>query len=61
LIACPSCGVVAREYYPRNACLYVVAAAVVTDRDTHDGLMLPGLVKTAAQHFNVEHVAADKA
>jgi hypothetical protein len=22
LIACPSCGVVVREHYPRNACLY---------------------------------------
>jgi transposase len=38
----------------------VVAAAHVTDRDTHDSPILPQLSQTAAQHFNVEQISADK-
>ena len=39
----------------------VVTAAEITDRDTHDGPMMPGLVRTTAEHFQIEHVSADKA
>jgi len=38
----------------------VVAAAHVSDRDTHDSPILPQLALTAAQHFNVEQISADK-
>lgn len=38
----------------------VVVAAHVTDRDTHDSPILPQLAQTAAQHFNVEQISADK-
>lgn len=37
-----------------------MAAAHVTDRDTHDSPLLPGLVTATAQHFNVEQVSVDK-
>jgi transposase len=39
----------------------VVTAVEVTDRDQHDGPMMPGLVNKTAKHFNVEQVSADKA
>ena len=38
----------------------VVAAAYVSDRDTHDSPTLPQLAETTAQHFNVEQISADK-
>ncbi|HEX5474860.1 MAG TPA: transposase [Vicinamibacterales bacterium] len=38
----------------------VIAAAVVSDRDTHDAPVLPQLAATCGQHFNVERVSADK-
>jgi transposase len=38
----------------------VITAAHVTDRDTNDSPVLPGLVAASAQHFNVEQVSADK-
>ena len=38
----------------------VIAAAEVTDRDTHDSPLLPALVNATAPRFNVEQVSADK-
>lgn len=38
----------------------VIAAAHVSDRDTHDSPILPGLVAETAQRFNVEQISADK-
>lgn len=38
----------------------VIAACEVTDRDTHDSPLLPPLVETTAQHFDVQNVSADK-
>jgi transposase len=38
----------------------VIAAAHVSDRDTHDSPILPQLAQTAAQNFNVEQISADK-
>jgi transposase len=38
----------------------VVAVASVTDRDTHDAPLLPRLTQTAAEHFTVEQISADK-
>jgi transposase len=38
----------------------VVTAAEVTDRNTHDCPLLPGLVAKTANHFNVKEVSADK-
>jgi transposase len=38
----------------------VVAAVYVSDRDTHDSPVLPALMASAAPHFNVEQVSADK-
>jgi transposase len=38
----------------------VITACVVTDRNTHDGPMLPGLVASTAERFTVEQVSADK-
>ncbi|HYN10525.1 MAG TPA: transposase [Vicinamibacterales bacterium] len=39
----------------------VIAAAEISDRDAHDGPMLPGLVRQTAEHFALSHVVADKA
>lgn len=38
----------------------VITAAEVTDRNTNDSPMLPGLLNTTAQHFTVKEVSADK-
>jgi hypothetical protein len=38
----------------------VIAAAHVSDRDTHDSPILAGLVTEAVQHFGVNEVSADK-
>lgn len=39
----------------------IIAAVEISDRDAHDGPMLPGLVRQTAEHFSVSQVAADKA
>jgi len=38
----------------------VITAAEISDRDQHDSPMLPGLIKTTAEHFTVKQVVADK-
>lgn len=38
----------------------MIAAAYVSDRDTHDSPILPQLAQTAAQNFDVEQISADK-
>jgi transposase len=56
---------IARDFLKLNAIIgvrtNVIAAAEVTDRCTHDSPILPGLVETTAQHFDVQEVSADKA
>jgi transposase len=56
---------VSRDYVKVHASVgvktHVITAAVATDRDTHDSPMLSPLVQTTAKHFQVSHVAADKA
>jgi transposase len=39
----------------------VIACAEVTDRNTHDAPILPGLAETTAEHFTMAQVSADKA
>lgn len=40
---------------------HVITAVEVTDKDTHDGALLRGMIESTAQHFTVAEVVADKA
>ena len=53
-----------RDYVKVHCCLgvktQIITSAEVSDRDAHESPMLPGLVKTTAEHFTVNQVCADK-
>jgi transposase len=53
-----------RDYLKLHICVgtktNVITAAAVTDRDTHDSPLLPGLVAATTHRFDVTHVSADK-
>jgi hypothetical protein len=53
-----------RDYVKLHASIgvktQIISAVEISDRDAHDGPMLPGLVRQTAAHFSVSQVAATK-